>query len=407
MAVKFNDINQLTIQRNEFVTDTAINNILSKLHQNDIDISPLTDFSPKIWECTWFNVDQEYHNYYGYSKGDAVWYNTEDIFSFISKNSDLIYYYASNNNILRNIIKVFDPTSEEIFNLYVSIIQGYEYYDIKQQKKKLQPLFDIGTLTDDVQIYVSLVDKNTKAPSEDPDGKYWKKYIKHSNDKKIYENIRTIANLLIQQHIENYHLGQDKLSNSEIEAIKNKYVIHDLSNLDDSAKQKMTNITGSNDLLGYDQIKKTVTSGTNENNNYKWFREWTSGYLEHGGIINVQYNNQIVNINFDWLYSNDSKDAKIEKAPIYSYYESSESFYGRLNKFDTDKEYIKDKNLGRSSRYVVNITPYQTSNYPSGLTKNSFFQVEVTNIKNTGFSIKANTKGQYVYYVSGFRNVGV
>lgn len=403
MAVKFNDINQLTIQRNEFVTDTAINNILSKLHQNDIDISPLTDFSPKIWECTWFNVDQEYHNYYGYSKGDAVWYNTEDIFSFISKNSDLIYYYASNNNILRNIIKVFDPTSEEIFNLYVSIIQGYEYYDIKQQKKKLQPLFDIGTLTDDVQIYVSLVDKNTKAPSEDPDGKYWKKYIKHSNDEKIDENIRTIANLLLQQHIENYHLGQNKLTTNEVDAIKSKYVTSNLANLDNSAKQRMTNIAGSNDLLGYDQIKQTVIT----KDKTQWFREWTSGYLEHGGIINItSLTSSFIDINFNWEYDT-NYDTNLS-APIYSYYESSESFYGRINTFyDEDEKYKKDKNLGRASRYIVNITPYQISNYPNSLTKNSFLQVEVANIKNDGFRIKANTTGKYVYYVSGFRNVGV
>lgn len=398
MAVKFNDINQLTIQRNEFVTDTAINNILSKLHQNDIDISPLTDFSPKIWECTWFNVDQEYHNYYGYSKGDAVWYNTEDIFSFISKNSDLIYYYASNNNILRNIIKVFDPTSEEIFNLYVSIIQGYEYYDIKQQKKKLQPLFDIGTLTDDVQIYVSLVDKNTKAPSEDPDGKYWKKYIKHYKDDKINNNISVIANLLMQQHIENYHLGQDKLTNDEINTIKNKYVKSDLSNLDNSAKQKMTNIAGSNDLLGYDQIKQTVVS----KDKTKWFREWTSGYLEHGGIVSITTTS--TDIEFNWEYAEHETNLS---APSYSYYESSESFYGRINKFDTSAEYTKNGNLGKSSRYVVNITPYKQPNYPQNLEQNSFLQVEVTNIKNTGFSIKTNTMGDYVYYVSGFRNVGV
>ena len=149
----------------------------------------------------------------------------------------------------------------------------------------------------------------------------------------------------------------------------------------------------------------------------RWFRQWNSGYLEHGGIVPIQRNAVSVIVNFDWKYK---KDGVEKTAPIYDYPQSSTSFYGYHDTFDEERKLDSniDLNLKRN-RYVVNITPV-VNNYKNALfgddvgyatmpDKNGIYvSNEVTHMKNDSFTIITypHDDVQFIsYYVSGYKEI--
>jgi hypothetical protein len=73
----------------------------SKLAENDTSIVPVNEYTPKIWENKWFNDD----TIPGYSKGDSVWKYIMTSSDFLSEYHELIYKYASENELLNGYFR--------------------------------------------------------------------------------------------------------------------------------------------------------------------------------------------------------------------------------------------------------------------------------------------------------------
>lgn len=147
-----------------------------------------------------------------------------------------------------------------------------------------------------------------------------------------------------------------------------------------------------------------------------WFRQWNSGYLEHGGIVKIPANAVSVEVKLDWQYNHNGRTCT---APIYDYPESQFSVYGSHDMLDVQRNirYNKDRNL-KSSRYIVNLTPINNdyeysisgngSSYPAMPNVNEVYASnEVTQMTNKSFSIvvEPRTEASYVsYYVSGYKS---
>lgn len=67
-----------------------MNTALGKLVKNDLALNPYNFGIPLLWECKWYNNPAVK----GYSKGSAVWLNTEDVEEFIKQKHEVIYNYA-------------------------------------------------------------------------------------------------------------------------------------------------------------------------------------------------------------------------------------------------------------------------------------------------------------------------
>lgn len=64
----------------------------------------------------------------------------------------------------------------------------------------------------------------------------------------------------------------------------------------------------------YNEYYPSVTYSYNN-----WFRQWNSGYLEHGGIVKIPANAVSIEVKLDWQYNHNGRTCT---APIYDYPES-------------------------------------------------------------------------------------
>jgi hypothetical protein len=78
-----------------------LNMSFSKLAENDTSIIPVNEYTPNIWENKWFNDD----TVPGYSKGDSVWKYIMTSSDFLSAYHELIYKYASENELLNGYFR--------------------------------------------------------------------------------------------------------------------------------------------------------------------------------------------------------------------------------------------------------------------------------------------------------------
>jgi hypothetical protein len=94
MAVKstnlmYESLDDLAIGKEDNITDARLNETFTKLIKNDDSLAPVNTSEPQIWECRWWNViydksaSVDERKKYGYPKGQAFWYNTEDLDAFM------------------------------------------------------------------------------------------------------------------------------------------------------------------------------------------------------------------------------------------------------------------------------------------------------------------------------------
>lgn len=169
---------------------------------------------------------------------------------------------------------------------------------------------------------------------------------------------------------------------------------------------------------------------------YRWFRLWSSGRLEHGGVIpcntvvdskeKLKAKNYIISVDLGWETSAATEPHPLQIAEVYDYTPLSTSFYGNVaanlsyaKKLPDEVSEIYtsyDGNLGQASRYSVDITPVSFdmledlsaktvcrvkeidalvangSGYSTPLsnTVSSYVSIEVHHIRNNSFCLTKN-----------------
>ena len=78
MSLRYPHFEDIKLRAGGKITLNALNTAFKKLIENDNSLIPENSILPKIWECKWFNDS----NVKGYSKGEAVWVNTEPLDEF-------------------------------------------------------------------------------------------------------------------------------------------------------------------------------------------------------------------------------------------------------------------------------------------------------------------------------------
>lgn len=144
-------------------------------------------------------------------------------------------------------------------------------------------------------------------------------------------------------------------------------MLNDFSN---ASKKQYHNRFNLSRIEGLDYVLKFVRKKY-DGGAVKWFRLWNSGYLEQGGIFDInniagkdsiQYggiNGKIATVNLNWTYKSN------RTAPCFDYTKGSfQSFYDvdTALKIDDGASMIYDKsdNLDSTYRYFVQVTPIFT-----------------------------------------------
>ena len=401
MGILYRDLNDLILKNGDFVRNADINKILKKLIQNDNSILPNFNNIPGIWTCKWFNNATNE----GYKPGDGVWINTEDENQFLVKYQDEIINYINGNRKLKlDFYKYQTQSTATNLDFLKKVINGYVFSD----GQRLQPLYYLGDITKPVQLRVcTKPDDNLQYTKTLPtDNEHWCDFFVKSdkNQELLDREKERILNNSLQDHINRYHI------NYPFEKISSDYLTKDLSNIDKNAFQVATiNMKKPLNIQGFDYIKlfisKTLDNGTN-----RWFRLWNSGYLEHGGTINIKnlsefeefiYDNKCCKIKLNWTYKN-GKDSKEIEAPTFTYdlingntfYQDEDCIFG------PDIKYNKDNNISEKNRYIVQLTP-QNDAIINPFSKKVYS--EINSINNNNFSFRISEQiDVYSYYCCGF-----
>lgn len=77
---------------------------MKKFIQNDVSLISENTSSPGIWECKWVN-DQSKP---GYSKGDAVWLNTQTPYDILNSSYDIVMQKIRGNPRLNSLFSRVD-----------------------------------------------------------------------------------------------------------------------------------------------------------------------------------------------------------------------------------------------------------------------------------------------------------
>ena len=399
MGLIYTELNDLLLKNGDLVRRTDINKIFKKLIDNDNSILPNFNDIPGIWTCKWFN--NELNN--GYKPGDGVWINTEDENQFIFNFQDEILGYINGNQKLKRDFQYYsEKSSDTQIMFFKKVINGYTFSD----GQKLTPLYYIGDITQPVQLRVCIKPDEGKqyTKSLPTDNEHWMDFFKNSeeNDKLFNTEKERVLNNSLQEHINRYHIT------CSLEKLSSDYVSMDLSNLDQKSFQlAQVNMKKPLNIQGFDFIKLFITKTLN-NGTQRWFRLWNSGYLEHGGTINIKnisefdeiiYNGKCCKVKLNWTYQNGENEIE---SPTFTYdLITGNSFYQDEEYiFDTDTKYNKDDNISDKNRYVIQITPqFITSGNPF---KNNIF-TEINTINNNNFSFRISENcDSYSYYCCGF-----
>lgn len=423
-GLPYSDFSQVAISADEYISDVTLNAIFGKLIKNDLALNPHSSGVPSIWECKWYNNSAVQ----GYSKGSAVWLNTEDLEEFINQKHEVIYNYAKQNIYLSPVVSAYDKTSKASFDLYASILSGYQGPGMLSS---LPPLFDLGQLSANTQIYISLVDNNKRPPSQDillpADQQKWMPFIK--DELQADEIIEEFKSSLYDDHVKNYHLGT--YSHSIESDLVKSWLKTDFSNIDSSAKQTYQAHINPSSAYGLDTVKyyvadrntttKAVADGSIQTYDVPthWFRLWHSGLLEHGGYVRVDSaTDYLMKIPFDWTFMKkktvDGKEQLVSiNAPTYNYPTTSFSFYQNYAQIENSvATYDSAKNFMHKYRYVVDVTPMSNaipvmdaSGKYDIATGNASVTKDIVEMKNDYIVLKLGIRspGFYSYYVRGFK----
>ena len=288
--------------------------IIRNLLNNDAIIAGKFANIPKIWECTWYNDPSRD----GYAAGTLCWRNIEDIRDFIYAHySDIYGYVYENPHVLtkppkiESIVQLNDP---ETYDDYVNCLTGW----VNQQRttEPLSMLYDIGDISKPPQVYVSLIDNN-KCVLDDMLA--WKPIL--VTERPIYKELSShgydIITYAMRKHLSNYHMGNaPEGANLNLQAYLNtslnnfkfpfNYYINPLdqtiNGMDWPIKFVEKPLVFSE--RGFD-LSDTIVE-------HQWFRLWKSGYLEHGGTVDIlRHMNKsgFPEIHFDWPVSGLTSDS--------------------------------------------------------------------------------------------------
>lgn len=408
MSLRYTKYEDICLKVGSKITLNSLNAALKKLIENDNSLIPENSIVPKIWECKWFN-DKTMP---GYSKGDAVWINTEPLDSFTAARYQNILNYLLQNSFYRTKVEALQKVNDtaKLFALCRDMVQtGKLYY--------------IGDITQPVQLKISTADDN-KDPPLDTSSK-WKNFFIITDDdtnmQKFLQILTQQTNELMHLHVETYHLP-------ETFPIEN-YLLRDLANIDQNKVQKCKSIKYRSNYQGFDYILMTVRKKY-DGKSQKWFRIWNSGYLEHGGTIDLDANSLPENdektdctytVHLDWSYG----PLLSNVAPTYEYQniDFRDSYCTTLSSdFDVGGgdgsvkvEYDLKDMISLKTRYVVSLTPgikssqnpYSTLSFPEKL--NIYESNAVNSIDNNSFMFyfqpsdgNGLPNSLYTYYCSGF-----
>lgn len=316
------DSNSFFLKPGDTINGKSLNRIFSILAKNDEVIAGNFKNVPGIWFCKWYDNEREK----GYNKGDFFWVNTENAENFIRDNNKKIRELANKNPYVLKKLPPWKNNDSEIFDMYYNVLTGY--FDDKVSKR-LYPMYYLGEISNNFQIIVSQKDQNKDIPGTVEALSSWKHFAVNTDED--YENILFIINKYITEainrHENTYHLPTAQITQKDIDAILSNYMDEDFSNVNfPYPKNYISNdfhTTGMDCVTAYvrkpyanRKVGKFYIEET-------WFRKWKSGYLEHGGIIDVRnYLNDygdLVTIPFKWkLLDSGSKFYQLDYLGINS-----------------------------------------------------------------------------------------
>lgn len=366
----------------------ALNEVLSKLLMNDKMLVPVDSIKPSIWVARWINGED------AYNRGDAVWVNTEDIDSFVNSKTEYIKIY------LRQDKRYYGRINQAEQNGDVQAM-----FEILKEGVAANDIFYVGDITQPAQIKICKRDGTKQPPSNSA---YWEDFWVTSTADKcrdyILDNTYRYLTSRFNKHVYNYHLsGWTESSFSDwldkgLESIPYDDQYHYYSHRSKSFYD------------GFDYVRKSETRLFG-NGIVKWFRWWNSGFLEQGGVIDIDKiadsqdstDGNMVTVNLGW-------SGERHSPPSYNFVKiDGNSVYGSDSKFKaygSETDISEVGLLDRKSAYSVTVTPisdgrqaYQTFNGGEG-----FYDIcPVLNVKNSSFQfIVDNTIKKYSFYTSGF-----
>ena len=401
MRLLHNNLADILIQNIQDSNNTfkgELNKSLAKLLENDIDMTPGKDNIPDIWKCSWYNQFDKtvISSKYGYSRGQAVWLNTEDLTEFIYAKWNEIESIVESNPTLSYSYKKIKDDKAKAFDFFKKVVLG----DISGAVNK-EPLYCIGEISSQIQLRVSLTDHNIALPTDDI---YWKDFFEYDicadNKAEVSAYVDDQLSTQIEQHMKDYHMlgiDDDQLKNltADLEA---NFVKADLKTNLSSINQQhfLSHRSSSFNMEGFDFVKEFKYKLGNTGS-VKWYKYWNSGYLEQGGII---FSNDMLG---------DVADSKFLTVllPIkYDYVKQRiEKFYAVT--YIDERTKLDDTNcLAADSRYNVHVTQLKQVDdvpYSHMCTANCYETNATACIKNESFQIQLTPNhNKYSFYTSGF-----
>lgn len=408
------------------------NKVFKVLLNNDLLIYGNFERIPGVWFCKWYNNEQ----LSGYNRGDFFWLNCEDNVEFIKNNWETIKQYSDENPQVVRKLPNWQANNDDILSQYQNVLSGY--ID-DTRSKPISALYEIGELSCPAQMIVSQRNNN-QAPISDT--KAWKRFFVNTEDDydtiigMIYDQIPKSIN----KHIKEFHFGNEELTDETINSLTD-YVDADFSNVKDVYCKNFIQ-SGSELTKGIDNVqlyvkKPIVNSSTKHVHELVWFRLWKSGYLEHGGTIDInRYLNYklstLVTIPLYWKFVADGAKAYIERSigpnssTVLSVNEESDVPPGdniikvlyELNDLVLEEVGNKAPTYDNTD-YTIMISPIQQTTLSGLVTQRPYANignfgndynminngVVLENITKTSFSFRYNAKNTcryYTYYTAGF-----
>lgn len=408
------------------ISQQQLNRAATMMVNNDKKLLPNTGYSPKIWECTWYNspVNSYTTGTYGYSKGDAVWINTEDLDEFVKHNAEHIREVIAGNSKLKTGFDSISGNEKSEMEFLKKVVDGSIVGSSTNQ-----PLYYLGSITEPVKIKVSVVDNNIDLPTN-PDS--WKDFFNNQDpvqfSEKLNAEFERLLSAYMDQHMLEYHLsGLAQYQNAvygQTRQLEDLYLKKNLDNV--SLFQEFGNTPGE-DNCGFDYVihfcKKPFKSENGTMKSSKWFRVWRSGYLEHGGIVfndpkhaalmgdSLECDSKLYKVNLTWAID------KVKTAPSFKYSAAPTGFYFEDNKISLSGTQYSLNTLGQhiseQDRYQIQITPilgnssgavpYGTMHVDTATQNVYYVSKDAVSIENSSFCFVLDPDiQQYSYYAAGF-----
>ena len=372
MAIRYTDLEDV---KNEYVSINGVTDSYHKLIENDESLINTLQNNPGVWECKWYNDDK----IPGYQKGAAVWINTEDIDQFINTRYDDIEHYILNSRYRGEYLSI-SGDAQQTMRLFKNVCIGSNGYD---------RLYYLGDINQCAQIKVSILSSNNKdLPTVTSS---WANAFRLSSAQSyrdiIADRMKDFLEQSLSTHIQNYHL-----SSMTMKELTSTYLLNDFSNISLKQNLQTHNIRNRvNTMVGFDRIimfadKKDSSGG------HRWFRLWSSGYLEHGGWLACNGTTEVITVNLSWQYGGNGKNSIVYDYPVVydGMYPMNMDIYVGSETVATDSQ-----NLGPVMTYDVTVTPimtgdkqYQRDTVEVFNMTNSSFQFSNENSKTTRFSYR-------------------